>query len=76
MGEDIACSVMYERGVNDTRQSIISMISHEVERLEAVLKSIDGDAHFIDTEKGVEIIGKLKYTYQIEQCMMLLEKLK
>ena len=76
MGEDIACDVMYQRGVSDARKGIASMIIHEIERLEAVLASVDGDVHFIDTDQGVEIVSKLKYTYQVEQCRMLLERIK
>jgi len=76
MGEDIACDVMYQRGVSDARQSIASMIKHEIERLEAILVAMEGDVHFEDNEKGTEIVSKLKYTYQIEQCAMFLERLK
>ncbi len=46
MGEDIACDVMYRRGVSDARKGIASMIKHEIDRLEAILSSIDGDVLF------------------------------
>ena len=75
-GEEIEGHIMYERGAMDAKKSFISLLDQEISRLASVLKSIEGDGQFEDSEKGVSYVSKLKYTYQIEQCVMLRDKLK
>ena len=83
VGEEIAGSIMYERGVNDAKRAILEMLKNELGDLKVIRNNIseNGKDHF-EGKRGTKDLkwrtvtdDLLKYTYQIEQVKRLIDKL-
>lgn len=72
--QDINSHVMYERGINDAKESFRSLLKHEMESLLTMLNS-SNDGEFLKKNGKFKYLTpdlvKYKYEKQIEQCKRL-----